>query len=53
MARFRSLFAVPEDVSLHFCIPLGYPKGHFGPNDRKPTAETTFIDRWGGPVPWT
>jgi nitroreductase len=52
MSRFRTLFAIPEDVSFHFCVPLGYPRGHFGPNDRKPTAETAFIDRWGGPVPW-
>lgn len=31
---------------------LGYPRGNFGPNVRKPTAETTFLDRWGTPVPW-
>jgi nitroreductase len=53
MSRYRALFSIPEDVSFHFCIPLGYPRGNFGPNDRKPTAETTFLDRWGGPVPWT
>lgn len=52
MARFHDLFAIPDDVSFHFCIPLGYPRGSFGPNDRKPTAETTFLDRWGAPVPW-
>jgi nitroreductase len=52
MARFNDLFGIPDDVSFHFCIPLGYPRGSFGPNDRKPTAETTFLDRWGGPVPW-
>jgi nitroreductase len=52
MPRFRALFAIPEDVSFHFCIPLGYPRGNFGPNDRKPTAETTFLNSWGGSVPW-
>ena len=52
MARFRSLFGVPDDVGFHFCIPLGYPQGNFGPNVRKPTAETTFLNRWGAPVPW-
>jgi nitroreductase len=52
MSRFHTLFAVPDDVSFHFCIPLGYPRGNFGPTDRKPTAETTFLDRWGDPVPW-
>jgi nitroreductase len=53
MTRFRAMFAIPEDVSFHFCVPLGYPKGNFGPTVRKPTADTTFLDRWDGPVPWT
>jgi nitroreductase len=52
MSRFHALFAVPDDVSFHFCIPLGYPRGNFGPNDRKPTAETTFLNSWGRSVPW-
>lgn len=52
MSRFHTLFDIPHDVSFHFCIPLGYPRGNFGPNDRMPTAETTYLDRWGGPVPW-
>jgi len=52
IARFRSLFAIPEDVDFHFCVPLGYPQGRFGPNVRRPTSETTFLDRWNGPAPW-
>ena len=52
MARFHRMFDIPEDVGFHFCVPLGYPRGNFGPNVRKPTAETTFLDRWGAPVPW-
>jgi nitroreductase len=52
MTRFRALFGIPEDVGFHFCVPLGYPRGNFGPNTRKPTAETTFLDRWGERVPW-
>jgi nitroreductase len=52
MARFHTMFDVPDDVSFHFCVPLGYPAGRFGPNVRKPTAETTFLDRWGAAVPW-
>jgi nitroreductase len=53
MERFRALFGIPSDVAFHFGVPLGYPQGTFGPNVRKPTAETTFLNRWGGPVPWT
>jgi nitroreductase len=52
MARFRAMFGVPEDAAFQFCVPLGYPQGNFGPNDRKPTSETTFLNRWSAPVPW-
>jgi nitroreductase len=53
MDRFRAMFAIPREPTFHFCIPLGYPERGFGPNVRRPTSETTFLDRWGGPVPWT
>jgi hypothetical protein len=52
MGRFREMFDIPDDTGFHFCIPLGYPQGNFGANVRKSTAETTFLNRWGGPVPW-
>jgi nitroreductase len=52
MPRFHEMFGIADDVAFHFCLPLGYPQGHFGPNVRKPTSETTFLDRWGAPVPW-
>jgi nitroreductase len=50
--RFRALFGIPEDVQLHLGIPLGYPRGNFGPTKRLPTAATTFWDAWGAAVPW-
>jgi nitroreductase len=53
MDRFHALFGIPDDVGFHFCIPLGFPRGNFGPNVREPTSATTFLDRWGAPVPWT
>lgn len=53
MERFNAMFGIPDDVLFHFCIPLGYPKGNFGPNSRLPTSETTFLDSWGNPVPWS
>jgi nitroreductase len=52
MDRFHAMFAIPDDVGFHLCIPLGYPQGRFGPNVRNPTSETTFLDRWDAPVPW-
>jgi nitroreductase len=52
MERFHAMFGVPDDVAFHFCVPLGYPRGHFGPNARRPTAETTFWNHWDAPPPW-
>jgi nitroreductase len=52
MPRFRAMFGIPDDVGFYFCVPLGYPQGNFGPNVRKPTVETTFLNRWSEPVPW-
>jgi len=52
MARFRALFGIPEDAAFHFCVPLGYPQGNFGPTTRRPTSETTYLNAWKAPVPW-
>jgi len=53
MPRFHAMFGIPDDVGFHFCVPLGYPQGRFGPTNRKPTSDTTFLNRWDSPVPWT
>ncbi len=52
MERFHAMFGIPTDATFHFCIPLGYPRGGFGPNVRRPTSETTYLDAWGAPPPW-
>ena len=52
MDRFRGMFGVPKDATFHFCIPLGYPRVELKPSVRRPTAETCFLDRWDGKVPW-
>jgi nitroreductase len=52
MARFHTMFAIPDDVGFHFCVPLGYPQGNFGPTTRLPTSTTSFLNRWGAAVPW-
>jgi nitroreductase len=53
MERFHAMFGVPKTATFHFCVPLGYPERGFGPNVRKPTSETTYLNRWGGAVPWS
>jgi nitroreductase len=50
MDRFHAMFDIPKDVAFHFCIPLGYPRGSFGPNRRKPIADTMYTDGWGNPL---
>ncbi len=52
MERVYEMFNVPAEADFHCCIPLGYPRGKFGPTRRSPTAETTSWDSWGTPPPW-
>ena len=52
MDRFHALFAIPKEMTFHFCIPLGYPAVKYGPSRRQPIAETTSWNRWASPVPW-
>ncbi len=52
MDRLYALLGIPTDVSFHFSIPLGYPRGSFGGSRRLPTSETTFLNRWGTASPW-
>ena len=52
MDRVHEIFGIPDDVVFHCCIPLGYPRGNFGPTSRLPTSETTYWDKWGEAPPW-
>jgi nitroreductase len=47
MDRFNTMFGIPENVDFHFCIPLGYPRGRFGPVNRKPLEELAYQGMWG------
>jgi nitroreductase len=52
MERVYALLGIPAEMEFHLCIPLGYPRGRFGPTQRLATAETTYLNQWGAPVPW-
>jgi nitroreductase len=52
LERVYALLGIPAEMEFHLCIPLGYPRGQFGPTQRRPTAETTYLNRWGAAVPW-
>ena len=52
MERVYAMFGIPPEVEFHCCIPLGYPRGRFGPTRRFPTSETTSWERWNTRPPW-
>jgi nitroreductase len=45
--RVRTLLEIPETVQIVYCVPLGYPRGKFGPTSRKPLDEVCSGDKWG------
>ena len=52
MDRVRALLSIPEEVQVYCCLPMGYPRGNFGPTTRKPSEEVTHFNKWGEPPPW-
>jgi nitroreductase len=50
--RVHKLFGIPPTTQVVYCIPLGYPRGRFGPNQRKPLTEVCSYDHWGTAPPW-
>lgn len=48
--QVKSMFNMPENVQIVYCVPIGYPKGNFGPVQRKPLAEVTSLGVWGEPL---
>lgn len=52
MERFHAMFGIPSEIVFHFCVPMGRPRGRFGPTARRPTAEVAYRNAWGVPVPW-
>ena len=43
----KALLGIPDHVETVALTPLGYPRGRFGPTDRRPAAEVTSYNRWG------
>ena len=46
--RVHDLLGIPATAQVVYAIPLGYPRGRFGPTTRKPLSEVSAIDRWDG-----
>ncbi len=45
---FKRALGIPRLVTLFALIPMGYPRGHFGPVRRPPVAEVVHWDCWLG-----
>ena len=52
LERVYTLLGIPPEMEFHLCIPLGYPRGRFGPTQRKPVGEVTYLNHWGAAVDW-
>ena len=48
--RVHELFGIPDTAQVVYCMPLGYPRGVFGPVTRKPLSEVCAVDRWDSPI---
>jgi len=44
--RVHELFDIPDRAQVVYAIPLGYPRGNFGPVSRRPLHEVSSRDRW-------
>lgn len=45
--RAHRLFGIPDNAQIVYCLPLGYPRGRFGPTQRKLLSEVCSYERWG------
>ena len=43
----KALLGIPDDVETMALIPIGRPKGEFGPVRRLPAEKVVYWDRWG------
>lgn len=45
--RVHALFDIPDTAQVVYCLPLGYPRGNFGPVSRKPLEQVSSRNKWG------
>ena len=44
--EFKAVLGIPRSVKTFAIIPVGWPRGNFGPVVRRPVAEVIHRDRW-------
>ena len=42
----KAVLGIPEDVQTFAMMPIGYPRGKFGPLTRRPIVEVAHVDHW-------
>jgi nitroreductase len=42
----KEVLGLPAHVQTHALMPIGYPRGKFGPVRRRPISEVAILDRW-------
>ena len=47
LTRARRALGLPLSVQPCAVIPVGWPRGRYGPTTRKPTEHVVHLDRWG------
>lgn len=45
--KVKALLGIPDGVETMCLIPLGWPRGRFGPGQRMPVDKVTYWDKWG------
>jgi nitroreductase len=45
--EIKERLGIPPEVETVAMIPIGYPRGKFGPTSRAPVEEVTYWDGWG------
>ena len=45
--EIKDMLVIPDYVETVALTPISYPRGRFGPTDRKPAAEVSSYNRWG------
>lgn len=45
--ELKQKFGVPENMEIAALLPLGFPRGRFGRNKRKPVQEVLYWEQWG------
>jgi nitroreductase len=45
--EIKQRFGIPAEVETVALLPIGYPRGKFGPTTRRPVEEVTYWEKWG------